>query len=181
MESGSISKRYARALLDLATEHKEVEPIYQDLESLWATITGSPDLHRFATDPTFTRDNRVAVMREVVKGRVRPMTENFVHLLARRGRVGLLGDILISYGELMDKAAGVVRAEVTSAGELSAEVEKELQTALQQLVGKTVILRKKVDPNVLGGVVTRVGNVLYDGSLASQLRRMRAELLEKGL
>lgn len=181
MESGSISKRYARALLDLATEQKAVDAIYQDLEQTWATITGSKDLHRFATDPTFTRDQRVMVMREVVKGRVRPVTENFVILLARRHRVGLLGDILVSYGELMDKAAGVVRAEVTSAGELSPEVEKELQAALHQLVGKTVILRKKVDPNVLGGVVTRVGNVLYDGSLASQLRRMRSDLLEKGV
>ena len=100
-------------------------------------------------------------------------------LLLDKGRIVNLPDVARGYHTLVDEHANRVRATVTSARPLDPALEKRLKNALEQQSGKTVILEKKEDPSILGGVVTQLGDLVYDGSVRTQLAQMREQLLSE--
>lgn len=186
MNAGYISRRYARALIDLTKEQGTVEAVYKDLASFHELLGRSAELTTLMQSKSYTRDQREAVIKGLLsplveKGQVQTTTLNFLLLLARRDRIRFFEDIFREFNQLRDDLAGIIRIHISSATELPGEVEVQLEARLKDLAGKNVILTKDVDPSLIGGIVTKIGNVVLDGSLATQFNRFRAHMEQSEL
>jgi F-type H+-transporting ATPase subunit delta len=178
MIAGSLARRYARALLDIGVAKNSFEQLGQEMDDLAATYSGSRDLSEALTNPVFPMARRRAVLEAVLeKAGASPVTKNFTLLLLDRERVPYLPAIARELRIMVDERAGRLRGQVTSARPLSEAHVAGVQAALEKASGKKVILEKKEDPALLAGVVAKVGDVVYDGSVRTQLEQMRERFL----
>lgn len=174
---GSIARRYAKALFDLAVEAGRVEPWAQGLAALKKAVDSSPELRDLLENPVYTKEQRQAVAAQLAKVLgLDPQPANLLALLADRNRLAYLGGIADTFGELADRKLGRVRAKVTSAVALSEAEAGALAGKLAAASGSQVLLERAVEPALLGGVVAQVGSLVYDGSLRSQLEVLRRSM-----
>ncbi len=175
---GSIARRYARALLDIGIANKSWDALLKELERVVEVWNGSTDLENALENPVFPLARRHAVVEEIAKRLALGKTmRNFLMLLLDRGRIGALPGIGREFRALADAHAGRIRATVRSAQPLDPGVELRLKAVLEKRTGKTVILDKEEDPGLIGGIVTQVGDLVYDGSVRTQLANLRRQLL----
>jgi F-type H+-transporting ATPase subunit delta len=180
MITGSLARRYAKALLQIGIERQTYDALGRELERAGDTLKGSPELRNALENPVFSLDKRRLVLDDVSRRLALSKTvRNFVMLLLDKGRIAALPDIARVYRTLVDAHAGRVRATVTSARPLDPMLETRLKTALERQSGKVVILEKKEDPSIVGGLVTQLGDMVYDGSVRTQLQQLRDELLSE--
>jgi F-type H+-transporting ATPase subunit delta len=181
MVNVSIARRYARALLDVASEAGVVDKVLAQLETLSDALNESEELRDLATNPAYSRDQRRAVMEGLLKARggIEPVLSNALALLNDRNRLGSLPDIARLYRDRADALAGRVRGKLTSAVPLSTELVAKLEQTFERLTQRNVLLDTKVDPKVLGGVRAQVGSLVYDGSLRTHLDEMRRALKQR--
>ncbi|MBI4508826.1 MAG: ATP synthase F1 subunit delta [Deltaproteobacteria bacterium] len=178
MIAGSLARRYARAIFDLGTAKGNLEQLARELEGLAANYSASRELAEALTNPVFPRSQRRAVLEAVVQRvAVTPTTRNFVLLLHDRERIQYLPAIARELRVMVDEKAGRVRAQVTGARPVAPEHGAKIRSALEQATGKTVVLETKQDPEILGGIVAQVGDVVYDGSIRTQLELLRERAL----
>jgi F-type H+-transporting ATPase subunit delta len=180
MVAGSLSRRYARALLEIGIRTESYDALGKELERLMAQLQGAPELKQVLENKVFPLDGRRQVLDEVARrlGLSRTL-RNFAVLVLEKGRITALPDIARAYQTLVDQHAGRVRATVTSAGPLDPAFETRLKHALEKQSGKVVLLEKREDPSLIGGVVTQLGDLMFDGSVRTQLERLREELLSE--
>ena len=181
MSLRTSANRYAKALFDVAlAENNDLAQVDRDLEAVVAMMRHSPDLAKAAGRPGVTDAARASLIEAVADkmGLTAPVKKLLV-LLADSRKLNLVPDLAASYRERLLNHQNIVRAEVTSAAPLSPEKTKALQDSLSQVTGKKVDLSVRVDPELLGGVVARIGSTVYDGSVKTQLERMRQQLVEK--
>lgn len=179
MVNVSIARRYARALLDVASEAGRVDAVAEQLTAFARAFAKSPELTDVLLNPAYTRTQRSQVVEGVMKalpGGPDPLLASTLRLLVDRNRLGYLADIARLFGDMADARAGRVRGHVTTAAPLTSDALAGIQKQLQQLTQRNVILETRVDPSLLGGVSAQVGSILYDGSLRTQLEEMRREL-----
>ena len=167
------------ALWDLQ-EHELGLAAESDLAAFVSLVQQHPDLQRALANPVVSAAAKRAVVQQVLE-RSQPMAPvgKLLLLLASRGRLELLPDILAVYRERLMEHRRVVQAEVTTATPLSPERAAELQQRLAQITGRTVTMTTKVDQALIGGVVTRIGSTVYDGSVATQLAKVKDRLSER--
>lgn len=176
MLEGSIARRYAKALLELARDEGLVDRIGEDLTRFTRHTEG--EFAGVMSNPVFTHTERRASLDRIIPGlALHGLTVNFLRLLLDKDRFGALLDILREYRALADTEAGRVRATVTTASELSPRMRDQVAEALAVSTGKKVVLETKVDPSLLGGMVARVGSRVFDASLRSRLERLQIELV----
>jgi F-type H+-transporting ATPase subunit delta len=177
MISGSLARRYARALMSIGVDDNSYEKLGREVRDLAGAMHQSSELTDVLGNPAFPRAERekvlLAVLRRLAAG---PVVQNFTRLLLERERLGRIPDISRELDAMIDDRAGRVAAEVTTAAPLSPAQLGQLKTALEKLSGKTVQMEKHEDPAILGGVVAKVGDIVYDGSLRTQLERLRDQL-----
>ncbi len=177
MIAGSLAKRYAKALLDVATEGQAAEGVLRDLSGMAALIDEQRELRLFLLNPSVRRQDAGQVLDEIAgRLQVSPLARTFLRVVLEAGRMAALRDILRAYEELLDERLGRVRAAVTTAAPLNREQQAHLAAELGRITGKRVVLQVAQDPAILGGMVTRIGSRVYDGSLKTQLVRLRQEL-----
>jgi F-type H+-transporting ATPase subunit delta len=170
MISGSIARRYARALFSLAVDADRIEPWSSVFASLRVTFRDNRELRDALTNPVYTAEQRRAVVAKLAHGlALDPEPTNLMLLLADRNRLVLLDAVAEAFGELADQKLGRVRARVISAVPLEQGEATRLAERLAGAAKAQVIVEREVDPSILGGVVAHVGNTVYDGSLRSQL------------
>jgi len=175
--AGSLAKRYAKALVEVAAASRELEAVRQDLRALADLLTEHRDLRQFLANPTVPRRDTAEVIKDIGAAmRLMPLTATFLQIVLEGGRLAGLAGILRAYELLMDERLGRVKAVVTSAAPLEAEVQDRLRRRLGEVTGKDVYLELRQDPTLLGGVVSQIGSRVYDGSLKMQLARLRDEL-----
>jgi F-type H+-transporting ATPase subunit delta len=175
---GAAASRYARALFGLATEKKVADAAGAELEALAETYGSSPELRETLENPVFKLSERRAVLEALLPHLApSPLMRNFALLLLERGRIGALPTIARAFKEMADEALGRVRGTVTSARPLDPATQAAVQRALEKQVGKKVLLSAKVDPDLIGGIVARVGDQVFDGSLRTRLDTLRARVL----
>lgn len=178
MAAGSLGRRYAKALLAIGVESQTYDAIGKELERMAGTFAASPDLRAALSNPSFQSDKRRAVVEDLIKRlALSKPVRNFVLLLLDKGRIDKLPDIARAYQTLVDEHANRVRATVTSPKPLDAATSDRIKKALEKRTGKTVVLEKREDPSLLGGIVTQLGDTLFDGSVKTQLEQMRTQLL----
>ncbi|MEM1348211.1 MAG: ATP synthase F1 subunit delta [Myxococcota bacterium] len=173
-----VAKRYAQALLDLGVEQEAFEAYGEQLGALAGAFTQSHDFRSTMLDPSVGLEDRKAIMAQIAdKYSMAPMVKNFSLLLLDKDRLRYLEAIASEYQRLADEFAGRVRGVVTSAQPLNTAQVAKLEKNLSRMTGKTVALRQEIDESLLGGVVARVGSVVLDGSVHTQLESMRDAIL----
>lgn len=177
MITGSVGRRYARAILDLAKPQGNLDRVGADLRGFAKAMDTSPELVASLTNPALRRADRKKIV-DAILGKLgaTQLTKTVAALLLDRERLAALPAISRELDNLIEAQAGRVSAEVTSAVPLTDAHKKQIVTALEKLSGKKVDAVHREDPNLLGGVVAKLGDVVYDGSLRTQLRAMRDEL-----
>lgn len=175
----AAAKPYARAIFELAQERDQTDAVGRELDQVAELLDGEEGLREFLARPWVAASARRAVAVEVAERlELSALTRDFVGLVALRGRAGLLGAIAGVYRDLVDAAAGRVRARVRTAVELVAEERQALVRRLGRAMdGKQVVLDEVVDPQLLGGFVAEIGSFIVDGSLDGQLARLKDRLV----
>jgi F-type H+-transporting ATPase subunit delta len=177
MSIGSLARRYARALLELASEHKELERVGRDLNELSAMWEASPELRELFSNPQFGLAARKGVLTELLtRAAVSPLVRNAALYLTDHNRVAALPEIARAFTELAEQAQGTLRAEFTSAAPLSDAYCAQLQKTLEAATGKKVHVERKVDAGLIAGVVTRLGDRVFDGSVRTRLTELKEAL-----
>lgn len=171
--TASLQGRYASALYDLASEGGKVTAVESDLAALGQAIAESDDLAALIRNPRVTRDAASTAMAAVAKLlKLSPLTHNFLGVLAGNRRLAALPDVIRAFAAIAAAARGEANAEVTSAHPLSAAQLKSLAEKLKAREGKDVKLTAKVDPELLGGLVVRIGSTQIDSSIRTRLNTL---------
>jgi F-type H+-transporting ATPase subunit delta len=180
MSMRASAARYARALLDVANNESDPERAEQELAAFVDLVRTNPDLERTLANPVVSAADKRAIVQQILE-RVKPTTPvgKLVLLLASRGRLALLPDLLDVYRERLMEYRNVLSAEVTTAAPLSPERAEQLQQRLANATGRTITMTTKVDASIIGGVVTRIGGTVYDGSVATRLAKVRDRLEQR--
>ncbi len=174
----AVAARYAKALFSLADEGGKITEIGEDLDRLAELSEQHPELAGVLMRPLYPADERRSVLRAVASQLELSETfANFVQFLIEQRRSQELGPIREEYRRLAEAAAGRVRGEVVSAAPLTEPQVAALRDALSERTGRSVDLEVSVDPALLGGVVARVGDLVFDGTLRSRLDGLRSDLI----
>lgn len=177
MSSGSLARRYAKALMEIGLEDGSYKRIGQDVTALGNAISSSDELSDLLSNPVFPRSQREEIVIAILKRTgASPTVTNFIKLLGDRERMSILPDISRELNVMIDSQSGQLTAEVVSAVPLNMMQQTELRKALEKLSGKKIQLEIKEDSALLGGLIAKVGDLVYDGSLRTQLQEIRRNL-----
>ena len=177
--STPVARRYALALYQEAQEKSATDRIDEDLDVLRDTLDGSQELVSFFESPIIPRDKKEAVIQRLFEGKLSALTLSFLRLLVEKEREDLLLAIVTAYGDLRDERLGIVEAHVRTAQPLAYEETETLRKRLEAREGKQVRLKIDVDPSLIGGLVVRIGDQVYDRSVRHQLKTLRGQLKER--
>lgn len=176
MPSGVAARRYAQAVFEMADERGVLDQWERDLGRL-ADALGDPVAAAFFESPKAPNAEKLATVRRLLGPDAQPLVANLAGLLIERGRFGMVPALYAAFHEQVLARRGIAVADVTTAVPLDAQERAIVQQRLRQFVGKDIELRTAVDPGIIGGIIARVGDQLLDGSVTSQLRRLRDQLV----
>lgn len=178
MSYEAVAERYAQAIFDLGIETSSLSGLVQDIRRVAVAYETSPEMRVLLDNPLVPEGQRLAAIAELGSALgLSPLARNAVGLLARRRRLAALPGIAAQLARMEDERAGVVRAFVTSAVPLADTYVDRLQRKLEALTGKRVVLVRNVDPELLAGVIVRLGDRVIDGSARASLMGLRSQLM----
>ena len=179
MSEITVARRYAQALYEEAERVGRTEHVDADVALIRDSLDASRDLVLFFESPVISRKKKQAVVTTLFEPRVEPTTLRFLQLLVEKRREDLFPIVVQSYRTLRDEHLGIVEATARVAQPLSADEEKDLAQSLEKMTGRRIRLSVVPEPGLIGGMVIRVGDTVYDGSVRHQLASLR-ERLEQG-
>jgi F-type H+-transporting ATPase subunit delta len=172
--SSAAARVYAQALFDIGVKEQAVGSIYDDLQAVHAAISGlDPELQAFFRMPHLRREDKRRIFQTVFEGKVGRPVLGLLLLLVEKRRETLLDNIVDEFGRYRDRHRGLVKASVTTARKLDADLAEALRVALEQRTKRTVVLHERVDPEVLGGIRVNLGDSVLDGTVRRGLQDMR--------
>ncbi|HEY2444501.1 MAG TPA: F0F1 ATP synthase subunit delta [Rhizomicrobium sp.] len=172
-----LAARYATALFELAMEERSVETVARDLSTIKSLLAESSDLMLLVRAPVFTAEEQKQGMEAVLRRtEAAPLTIRFVLTLARKRRLFALSDIISAFEAQLARQKGEIDAEVASARPLSDAEAADLKRVLKEKLGRDARLSQRVDPDLLGGLVVKVGSRMIDSSLRTKLEGLRAAM-----
>ena len=177
MTNSAYSRRYSQAVFRIALEGQELNRWQSELRII-ASLVNDTALFALLENPEVSFDEKAKVLSERL-GDINPMALKLVSLLVAKGKLGMIGDIAEEYQRLADNYRGIEGtevAEVTTAIPLDDEYQLKIAQRLTTMVGRPVVLKAKVDPGLIGGIIIRVGDKLIDGSIRSKLAALKRDL-----
>lgn len=177
MRSGTVVRNYAEALLALAERRDAVELYGTLLDAVAGAVGVEPKLQQVLASPRVHKDQKKRLLRDGLEGRAPEPFVRYLESLVQRGRQDLLGDIAREYELLVDAHLGRVHAGVTTARDVDEDLARSIVAELARVAGKEVLPHYRSDPALLGGVVVRIGDRVFDGSLRRRLRLLRYRML----
>lgn len=179
IQGAGVSRVYAEALLEQAFKSNQAEEILQELESILEDVLKPrPDLESLLTGDSVSHDNKRRVIETVFTGRVNDLVCNFLNVLNDHDRLQLLRPVVQLYREKLDERRGRIQVQVSTAIPLPADQRERLIRELHQVFHREPVLDEKVNPDILGGLIVRVGDWLYDASVLKQLEKINNEISE---
>jgi F-type H+-transporting ATPase subunit delta len=176
MIEGSLSRRYTKALFQLAREAGQEEKIGQEVEQFYAAYLDS-ELQRVLTNPAFGVDTRKKILTQVTRSQqLSLLTVHFLSLLLDRDRLAHLAGIVSRYRRLLNEAKGRIEAKVVGASALEPAMFDQIRRQLGTISGKEVVLQQETDPSLLGGLLIELAGKVYDGSIRTQLEKMKQRI-----
>ena len=180
MSEYKVSRRYATSLLESAIEKNTLDSIASDIELVASTLDANRQLVHALSNPVIRPNVKLKVLEEIFKSRVNPDTMNFLKFLVEKNRQNLLESISKIFLELRDEHLGIVNVEVTSALAFNDEQTERLKNSLERFLSKKVRLNFKIDSEIIGGFVAKVGDTVFDASLIHQLELLKVQFLKGG-
>jgi F-type H+-transporting ATPase subunit delta len=178
MSITTIASRYARALADVITERRETNEVVSELNLFAGMMRQHEQLRDVFASPVLQLERKRSVLNELLaRLKLRPTSNNFLHLLLNNARLHELDLMLRSLSRELDARTNIVSAEITTAREIGEQEKSMLRDKLKGSTGKEVRLQFHTDPNIIGGVVTRIGSLIYDGSIKNQLAQLKRNLV----
>lgn len=180
MSASALTRRYAKALVELAVEQQAVDRYGEELAMVNAVLDREELLRQLLESPTLAMDKKAAMLTDLAAALdLSAGMRKFLGLVLSKDRLSYLPQIEDTYRRLADELSGVLRARITAAVELDAAQQQAIGASLEKQTGKKVALSVSVDPQLLGGIQAEIGGRLFDGSVRTQLKRIE-ESLTKG-
>jgi len=177
-----VGSLYARALLGAATNAGQVEAVLAEIDALVDDVLAKwPAFDQLLASQMVPHDEKVALLDRVFGGKLSPLTLNFLKVLSGHGRLGNLPEIRTSAHELYDEQRGRVRVEVTSAVSLSGDATTRIASSLRGLLKREPQLISSINADLIGGIMLRVGDTVYDASVATRLAQLRQQIRQRSL
>jgi len=171
--------RHAQAVFQIALEKGDLDKWQTDLETI-AIAFKDTQLAGLLENPKIRFDEKEKMLQNILSG-VSPLARNLAYLLVAKKRLRIMGDLVDEYRSSVNAYYGRETAEVTTAVSLSDDEKEKIQGKLAEITGKKLVATAKVNPDIMGGVVAKVGDKLIDGSVRTRLKELRKDLLEAGL
>jgi len=178
MSVETVARRYALALADVVAKAGETDSVKTELKSWEQLINANSDLQTALGSPAISKTDKEKVLEGLIaKTQPTKTTANFLRVLLRNSRLTEIGEINEKFSSVLEERSGVVSAQITSARPLPENVQAEMKTNLEKMTGKTVNLNFQTDETLIGGVVTRLGSTVYDGSVKTQLEELKQQMI----
>ena len=177
MSERRAAYRYAKALMDLATEQKKVQEVHDDMRLILDTIEENNNLSDVLQSPILTAEAKKNAL-QALFSKADALTGEFFNLLSTNKRVGILAKIAEQYIVLYDQLQGQDIASVTTTVPLDKNLESKILKQLKKITGKDVVIENHVDPDLIGGFILRLGDLEYNSSIASKLGNLKRELIK---
>ena len=174
--ASSAATRYAQAVFSLGKERGTLDVWQSDLTDL-ATLTGESRVSSYLSNPSITADTKLATLEASLPSTVQPELRNLAKLLVVRNRTSLIPQIREIFEDQVRAERGITVAQVTTSEPLTAEEEAMVREKLATMTGNTIEITSTVDPDIIGGIVVRIGDQVIDGSVRNKLERMRTRLV----
>jgi F-type H+-transporting ATPase subunit delta len=180
MKNLAVARRYAKALLLISKEDGQTDAYRKELSRFAGLMEQEEALNQAVTNPLYEASGRRNVLQAVIENLdISKTMKSFLLLLFDKGRIGFLDSINEFYQKLADELNGIARASLISATDLSDDTVEKIRAALSKKTNKEIILEVEQDPALIGGIVTKIGDLVWDGSIKTQLSNMR-ETLKRG-
>ncbi|MBI2354499.1 MAG: F0F1 ATP synthase subunit delta [Deltaproteobacteria bacterium] len=180
MINNTIARRYAKAMVQLGSEGGLIDRFREELAVIERLFSANTELRAAFANPAITLEQKKEIMKGLVaKAQSSELVANFLLLLVDKNRVAFLDQIVQTYERLADEQSGVIRPVIKTAFDLDQAQVAAIQGALEKQTGKRVVPQVVVDPDLLGGVVTQIGDTAFDNSVKTQLKRIQ-DILQKG-
>lgn len=178
MNTETIARRYSVALADIVLGSGETETVKSELSGWNDMFAANANLPTVFGNPAIAHKNKEKVLESLIaSSKPTKTTANFLRILLRNGRLAELGSINDRFESVLEERGGVVSAEITSARPLPDSERTAFQSNLEKLTGKKVTINYSVDTDIIGGVVTRIGSTVYDGSVKTKLENLKEQLV----
>jgi len=172
MANSRAAIRYATAILELAKEQNIAEAINADMQMITSTVTENKDLKILLQSPIVKMDTKIATLKEIFAN-ANPLTLKLVDVLAVNKRMDIFATTATEYTALFNAANGFQKAVVTTAIPLTEAMTEKVLAKVKELTGKEAIIENKVDENILGGFILRVGDLQYNASIANKFNNLK--------
>jgi F-type H+-transporting ATPase subunit delta len=180
--SQQVATLYAQALLDASAASGKIEETLAELDSFITEVLDKlPHLESLFTSALVADDKKAQLVDRLLKGRAGTILLNFLKTLGRHGRLDVLRSVHQVAQRLLDEQRKMVRVEVATASPLSDELTKQLTELVRAMFGRTPILEVQVRPELIGGIMMRVGDTVYDGSIATRLEQFRQQMIDRSV
>jgi F-type H+-transporting ATPase subunit delta len=178
MSTETVARRYSAALADVVLQTGDVDTVKAELAGWHQIFDENPDLSNVFSNPAISHVNKEKLLEELLaKSRPSKTTANFLRILLRNDRLNEIGEIHNRFASVLEERKGVVSAEITSARELPESERAAFQANLEKLTGKKVNIKFVTNSDIIGGVVTRIGSTVYDGSVRTKLDSLKEQLI----
>lgn len=173
--SSKAAIRYAKAVLQQASDTNVAQEVFDDMQSVYATIEGSKELRSVLKSPVVKLNDKKEALLKIFTEES-STTKSLIDVLITNKRIDQLGNVALSYIDLYNESKGVKVAKVTTAVALTSELEEKVLEKIKELTGSTfVTLENEIDPSIIGGFILRVGDLQYNASIANQLDNIKRE------
>ena len=180
MSVQTVARRYATALADVVTARGEAQEVQRELTAWETMMQSNEQLLEVFRNPTIPYDQKRKVLSALIaRVSVRPTTANFLQVLLQNLRLADLNEVNKRFAQILDERSGIVSAEVTTARPVPQTSQDALLAKLTSMTGKNVRLSFNTDEELIGGVVTRIGSTIYDGSVRNQLQQVKERMTGK--
>ncbi|MBI3519688.1 MAG: ATP synthase F1 subunit delta [Bacteroidetes bacterium] len=176
-----VASRYAKSLLDLSVEKGQLEAVYADMIQVRGICEASKEFITFLNSPIINSDKKIAVIKAVFEGKLNAITDGFLTIVASKRRESVIPEMAASFIEQYRSHKNILTAVVTSANGLDAATKQKALDLVKSQMSGEVELVEKVDANIIGGFILKIGDKQLDKSVARQLSNMKKELTNKAL
>lgn len=175
----SVARRYAKALIEIASETGEAGAYGKEVRTVYGAFESAPELYKILLNPMFPIEDRLGLVEKVSRSlKLSKPVERFLGTLVRTRRIRLLADIAEAYSRLEDDISGRVQVTVLSPVDMDASALDEIKKKISEATGLEAVVACSKDTALIGGMVVKVGNTILDGSLKTQIERMKEKILE---
>ncbi|NLB52715.1 MAG: F0F1 ATP synthase subunit delta [Syntrophomonadaceae bacterium] len=176
MLNKSVARRYAEAFFSIAREAEKIDEFQLELQAVVDTIKEVENLQEYFSHLLIPAKEKKEIAAKIFKGKISPMTLNFLMMVLDKRRQAYLESILEEYKDMANEVKNITKADLISAQEVPEVEVKSLQEKLSASTGKTVQLKQTVDPSLLGGIKIRIGDQIMDGTIAKKLEMLKTQL-----